>query len=388
MDDEVALRPLRVAFCHFAADFYGGSDRGLHDVVTHLPRERFEPLMLLRHEDPMAEAYRAQGIAVETFHLVPPRKALEPRKQLRFFWHFWPSVLRLRGAIRRFDADVVHVNTLFNLQGPVAARLAGRPLVWHVRELLPGSRVFRVLTRIMNRLATRIVATSQAVADETGLPLSRIDIILRSIDCTRFDELPPRNEARQKLGLRVTGPIVFCPGRIELWKGQHVLVEAMPAILRVHPDTTALFAGAPAVNKPEYYEGLVARCTALGIDDHVHWLGRRDDMPLLMAASDVVVLPSVTPEPFGLTVVEAMAAGVPVVATAAGGPLQTVADGETGLLCAPDDSDALANAVCTLLADPVQAQAMGEAGRQRARTHFSIAREAEELGKLLLKTGL
>jgi glycosyltransferase involved in cell wall biosynthesis len=377
---------MRVAWCHFAADFHGGSDRGLHDVVTHLPRDQFTSLMLLRHEDPMAEVYRAQGIAVETFHLVPPRKALEPLKLLRFFCHFWPAVFRLRRAIRRFNADVVHVNTLFNLQGPAAARLAGRPLVWHVRELLPGSRVFRLLTRIMNRLATRIIATSQAVADETGLPASRIDIVLRSIDCSRFDTLPPASETRRALGLEETAQVIFCPGRIEPWKGQHVLVEALPAVFDAHPEAVALCAGAPAVNKPEYFDALRARCGELDISGRVYWLGRRDDVPALMAASDLVVLPSVTPEPFGLTVVEAMAAGCPVVATAAGGPLQTLANGETGLLARPDDSTDLAAKINAILDEPVRARAMGAAGTLRARELFSIEREAAEIGALLRQT--
>jgi glycosyltransferase involved in cell wall biosynthesis len=383
LDRQPPERPLRVAFCHYAADFHGGSDRGLFDVVAHLPRDRFEPLMLLREGDPLAARYREHGVAVETFALTPPRRALEFAKQVRFFLHFWPSVFRLARTIRRFDADVVHVNTLFNLQGPFAACLARRPLVWHVRELLPDSRVFRLLAWLVGRMSTRIVAMSNAIADELGLAPGRVRVVFGSADLSQFTGLPPRETARATLGLDPGAQALFCPGRFEHWKGQHVLVESLPEVFTAQPGAVALFAGAPAVNKPEYYEGLVKRCEELGIADRVRFLGRRDDVPVIMAASDVLVLPSVTPEPFGLTVVEAMAAGRPVVATAAGGPLDSVADEETGLLARPSDPHDLAAKICTLLADPERARAMGEAGRTRARELFATDREVREMAAVI-----
>lgn len=376
-------RPLRVAFCHYAADFHGGSDRGLYDVVVHLPRDRFEPLMLLREGDPMAARYREHGVPVETFSLTPPRRALEIAKQARFFIKFWPSVFRLARAIRRFDAGVVHVNTLFNLQGPFAACLARRPLVWHVRELLPDSRVFRVLAWLVGRMSTRIVAMSNAIAEEMRLPRDRIRVVFGSADLSLFADLPPREATRAALGLDPAAKAVFCPGRFEHWKGQHVLVEALPDVFAAHAGAVALFAGAPAVNKPEYYAGLVERCTELGIADRVHFLGRRDDVPAIMAASDVLALPSVTPEPFGLTVVEAMAAGCPVVATAAGGPLDSVADGTTGLLARPSDPRDLAAKINEVLADPERARVMGAAGRARARELFSTEHEVREMAAVI-----
>ena len=129
----------RVMFCHYTADVCGGSDRSVFDLATHLPEDRFRVGCVLKTGDPMAEAYREAGVEVSQVRLVHPRRALEWRKQAQFFAAYWPSVFQVARAIRRFRADVVHVNTINNLQGPMAARLAGRPLVWHVRELEKGA---------------------------------------------------------------------------------------------------------------------------------------------------------------------------------------------------------------------------------------------------------
>jgi len=141
--------------------------------------------------------------------------------------------------------------------------------------------------------------------------------------------------------------------------------------------------GAPAANKPEYERRLRARCMELGIEDNVLFTGIRRDIPDILAASSVLVLPSVTPEPFGLTVVEAMAAGCPVVATAAGGPLESVLDGETGWLVPPNDSEAIAERVCRVLEHPRDAEEMGRRGRERARKYFAVERYAHEMAALL-----
>ena len=110
--------------------------------------------------------------------------------------------------------------------------------------------------------------------------------------------------------------------------------------------------------------------------------GIRSDIPRILAASNVLVLPSATPEPFGLTVVEAMAAGCPVVATAAGGPLESVVDGVTGWLVPPNDPQAMAQKIRRALDHPEEARAMGARGRQRAQAHFGVDRYAREMGDL------
>lgn len=374
--------PARIAFCHYTSDVRGGSDRALYDLVAHLDRERYTPCLLLKTGDPMGEAYRALGLDVVEIPFVSPRRALEWRKLAAFFGWFWPHTLRAARQLRRWKVDLVHVNTSNNLQGAVAARLARKPLVWHVRELVPDSRSGALMRALVTRLATRTVAISSAVADSLARCGPRLRTVFDGIDLDPCRAAERDGTLRAEFGIEDSAPVLCCVGRLEPWKGQDVLVEAVPRLLAQRPALHVLMVGGPAVNKPGFSDQLKRRCHELGIERAVHFTGIRDDIPHILAESDVLVLPSVTPEPFGLTVVEAMAAGRPVVATAAGGPLDTVVDGVTGRLVSPGDPACLAGAVLEIIDHPDAAARMGEAGRQRAVERYNIARLAAEMSAL------
>lgn len=372
-----STEPLRVAFCHYSSDVCGGSDLALFEILQHLPRDRYKPAAIIKIGDPLADEYRAMGLEVFTVPLIHPRNALNCAYQARFALRFWPSVYAIARAVKAFNADLIHVNTAYNLQGGIAARLAGRPLVWHVRELADDSFPGRLVLKTVARLATRAVAISSAVAQTLGACKDRLRVITDAVELDAYKTLPDDSAVRRDLNL--DGPAVSCVGRIEPWKGQHVLIEAAPAILEAKPDARILIVGGPAVNKPEYLENLKRRAAELGIAPNVVFTGIRKDIPQVLAASDILVLPSVTPEPFGRTVIEAMAAATPVVATAAGGPLDTVLDGETGFLVPPQDPGPLARKVSWLFDHPEEARAMGQRGRQRAFDHFTMDRVVREL---------
>lgn len=370
--------PLRVLFCHFTADLHGGSDRCLLDLALALPRARITAGLVLRQGDPLAAHYRAAGLHVAEMPLVPPRRAFSPRKFLRWAANLFTGAWQIRNTAREWDADVVHVNTSYNLQGLFGGWLSGRPVVAHVRELGDGllDRSIRMLIR---RLATRIVAISRAVERQVGARAGQCVQIHDGIDLSEYEKLPPKAAARAQIGFPTTKQLVLCVGRLETWKGQHVLVAASPQVLDACPESEIWIVGGPAVNKPEYAEACKSQAAALGVSEAVRFMGVRQDIPLLMAAADVLVLPTCTAEPFGRTVVEAMAAGCPVVATAAGGPLDTVAD---GFLVPPNDSEALAEKIVAVLRDPALAARMGTAGRIRAKTLFSLERHVERMTAL------
>jgi glycosyltransferase involved in cell wall biosynthesis len=156
-------------------------------------------------------------------------------------------------------------------------------------------------------------------------------------------------------------------------KGQEILLAAAPAILRDHPDTTFLLVGGVLNNRTEDMDRLRTLATTLGVASRVRILGFDSDIVAVLAAMDVVVQPSVRPESFGMTVLEAMASGKPVVAAAHGGVLETVRDGETGLLVSPGNAPELAGAINRLLSDPALRERMGAAGRARVEAEFGLA---------------
>jgi glycosyltransferase involved in cell wall biosynthesis len=333
----------------------------------------------------MADRYRDAGVEVFATKLVPPRRALELRKQTGFFFSYWPSVWRIARILRAWRADVVHVNTLNNLQGPIAARLAGKPLVWHVRELGKGGFIDRAMLSMVRLLAARAVAISSAVAQTLSGCGDRVRLVLNAVNLSEYETPPDPSGVREELNIPAKAPLVLVVSRIEPWKGQHVAVNAMPRILEAVPEARLAIVGGPAVNKPEYLAALKARCEQPDLAQRVLFTGIRTDIPRLLAAADVLTQPTATAEPFGRTIVEGMAAGIPVVATAAGGPLDIVDDGKTGLLAPPGEAAPLADAVIRLLSDKDLARQIASNARAAAFERFSLDRVVRQMEAVLLE---
>ncbi|MEE2710535.1 MAG: glycosyltransferase, partial [Gemmatimonadota bacterium] len=182
-------------------------------------------------------------------------------------------------------------------------------------------------------------------------------------------------------------PVVSIFSRLDRWKGHTYFLQAAACVASEFPDARFLVVGALTFDDPEYADDLHALTRELDLEDRVTYLGFRQDIADLMAASDIIVHASILPEPLGLTPMEAQAAGKPVVAVGAGGVLETVADGETGLLVPARDAGAMADALLDLLRRPDRRRRMGEAGRARAETLFDLnvnAQRVQDVYKSLL----
>ena len=337
----------------------GGSDRALARTVRSLTDEGWECHIALPAASPMASEFAAAGA---TLHVVPMRRITTSGSVGYWLGYLaaWPwSVARLARLARRLDAGVVHSNSLHTWYGWAAAALAGRPHVWHAREIVVQSRAALAVERwLCAHFADTVVAVSGAVAAQ--LRPGNVVVVYDRLDGQEFG--PGRAGAfRSRIGVADSAVVVGSAGRIDTWKGLDVLLDALPELQRRRPDLEVVIAGAPVAGKEAFADRLAARARAL---PGVHWLGERADVAELMADLDVLVLASTEPEPFGLAAVEALASGVPVVATAAGGPLEILGPdpGDAGRLVRPRDPEGLAGAVLALLPEGPSSTA-----RRRAR---------------------
>ena len=216
-------------------------------------------------------------------------------------------------------------------------------------------------------------------------------VVYPGVEMDRFDsdKLPTPAEAKRRLGLPLEGPIIGIVGRLQHWKGMHVLVEALPQILRTHPNTHCVLVGGDHALEPDYPAFLRTQIDRLALADKVTLTGLQANVPEWMQAMDVIVHAS-DHEPFGIVVIEAMALGKPVVAGDTAGPTEVITDGVHGLLTPYGDAPALAGAVLRYLDDPEFAQQTGAAARIRAQ-EFSTRRYAENcvaaLQSLMAKDG-
>jgi len=280
-------------------------------------------------------------------------------------------VWELHRLFRRERPDVVHTHgwgTL--LEGMVAARLAGVPSVVHGEHgTLQVKPHQRWLQRRAWSSANRVLSVSSRLADrmatEMKVSVERITTIRNGVDLSRFNP-SDRAAARTALDLPNDALVLGTVGRLVPVKDHATLLEAVALLKRDGLETTVVISGDGPLR-----ESICARAEALGIQDQVRLMGHRTDVEVVMAALDIFVLSSAS-EGLSNTILEAMATGLPVVATRVGGADELVCDGETGILVAPGSPEKMATALVTLLTDEPRRRAMGIAGRHRVEAEFAL----------------
>lgn len=382
--------PVRVLYLQSNSEI-GGSDVCLLRIVENLDPSRFRAVVALPSRGPLAKAFEERGAKVV---VVGSMLKLTTRRgrlyHLRFLANYPAAVARLVRLIRREQIDLVHTNTLHNLYGCVAARLARRPHVWHVREIVfQSAAVRRLEVFLARRFADRVVAVSRAAAEMfrsgDGEYPPHLRVMWDAVDLARFNPRNGGGRIRSEQRVSPGAPLVGLVGRLDHCKGVEVFLRAAAMCREEFPEARYLVCGGEVEGQEEVARDAARLAAELGLTDAVRFTGWRygpEEMPEVHAALDVLVSASTRPESFGLVLAEAMATGKPVVATNHGGPREVCVKGETALMVPPRDARATADAILALLGDPARARALGGAGRERAERHFDGRRRARELHAL------
>ena len=385
-------RAPRVLYLNPTADLYGASRCLLNLLAQRTPLGWAAEVILPAH-GALEDALHA--IAIPT-HIVPnltvARKELLGPRGLApsLAGTLLPSTLEVARIARAMRADIIHTNSTVVLSGAFAARLAHTPHVWHVREITATtSRLWRWYGPLMLRTSQRVLCVSHSAADQfAAFPRSeRTQIIYDGFDPARSEYLPGRAQARQSFGLPSDALVIGSMGYLNPRKGADALIEALALVKAGYAGKVmALIAGEPYPGYEHYVEGLRARVERLGLKGDVVFTGFIDDVARFYAAIDLFALPTHEPEGFGLTLLEAAAAGLPALATGLGGAREVIEDGVTGTLIPLGASAALtaelAQAILALGRDPVRRRAMGVAAQRRALAQFSLAQTIDQTQRL------
>ncbi len=375
----------------------GGSVISLYELVRGLDRDRYEPVVLFHGPNPYRGRFQALGVKVivlsDKTPSAPPdgpqwdiaaslgqysRRWSEGYRAAKQFYLLLrrdvPLARRVARIIREEAVDLVHHNNTLsgNRATVMAARMAGVSQVCHVRMLHRLSFVERPLVRWVDAFVYISRAVEQLYQSQ-GVPAEKGQVIHNPIDVERFEQADDTADLRAELGLNGGDQLISNVGRLDWWKGHDDFLQAMAEVVRFHPNARALIVGTPGstATSQAYYRRLQRLVADLGLSQHVIFTGFRNDVPRIIAASDVVVHSASEPEPFGRVVVEAMAAGRPVVATAAGGVLDIVEDRVTGLLVPPKSPSTMADAIRHLLQNRERGQQMGQRAQRQAKSRFS-----------------
>ena len=352
--------PVRVTLAITDLDV-GGAERALVALALGLDRARWRPTVAcLAGEGALAGPLRDAGIEVVCLGVSPRRPVAAVGALTRAFRRERPAIVQ---------SFLFHANIASRL----AARRAGRPPVvggLRVAERRRSRRWHLTLDRLTAPLGVGSVCVSRGVErfsiKQGKLDPDRLVVIPNGVDPARFDAATPVD--RGSIGVPEDAVLALYVGRLDPQKGLNDLFRAAGHVARNCPAWHLVLAG----DGPLRAE-LVARSELAGLAGRVHWLGRRDDVPGLLRAADLLVLPSLW-EGMPNVVLEAMAAGLPVVATQVEGTEDLVIPGQTGWLVPPNRSGPLADALLAAATDPDRRRAYGQAGRARVEAEFTPGR--------------
>jgi glycosyltransferase involved in cell wall biosynthesis len=289
--------------------------------------------------------------------------------------------------IRNERVQVVHAHEFGSIiGGSMIRRWTSPPLVAtvHGREYLAVSRRRQTMFRWLTRPCDRIVAVSNSVAtflsDTVRVSAARIETIYNGIDLGTYHRNGKASSLRLELGIGPEDRVITAVGSLYPVKGQRFLIRAMPAILHRVPTATCLLVGHGHLRTE-----LEREVQDMGLGRSVHFLGYRQDVPALLGMSDLFVLPSLS-EGLPLSLLEAMAAGCPVVATSVGGNTEVVRDGVTGYLLPPERPDLIADRIIRLLVEREAASAMVARAQADIKRRFSAEAMVDRYERLFERT--
>jgi len=372
----------RVLFLDHTGEL-GGAELSLLGLASGLP---FSSHVLLLSDGPFRNRLLEAGVSVEIMPSSSGLHAVKRESRIRSLLASIPAVLSLvrRVAKKAKGYDVIYANSQKAfVVAALSSMICRRPVIWHLRDIL-DSEHFSNTTRkavifLANYRANKVITNSKATEKAfhvAGGDKGITDVIYNAIDPGPFEikNLSVINCIRNSLVPNNT-LLVGVFGRLAEWKGQHILIEAMKDLTGIH----AVIIGGGLFGEEKYEDQLKEQVINSGLQDRVHFLGFRSDIPELMKAMDIIVHTSIAPEPFGRVVVEGMLAERPVIASRAGGVLEIIDENKTGLLVNPGSPTELARAIKRLINDQDLSRRLAEEAKQEALARFSPDRMLNQI---------
>lgn len=350
----------------------GGGEIAIVNIAANLDPTKYRAALLVPADGQMAERWRSLGQPV---HIIPFRGVTE--YFIPAIWTRFPIVDKMEALMRREHIDLVHSDYHALPFAVTAAHRAGIPTIWTTMGWWTRPKRWQhdLFRQPAGTLALSESVRVGYVGDPPFMPADEIVVCYPGADAERFHPDVDGTRVRFQAGVSQDAPVVALAARFQKVKGHHTFQAMARQVALQIPEARFIVAGenVHGQSSDEAYkqEILSAAREDKLLRDRMIYLGFRDDVERVFAAADVVVCPSEF-ESYGLSVVEAMACGKPVVSTRRGGPSETVVHGETGFLVDPGDAEGFARHVIELLRNPDLRARMGAAARERAVEKFSI----------------
>ena len=374
------IKTRHILFLQSSSEQYG-SGKIILQVLKLYRSEGLTPVVVLTGPGPLVEELKAEGFIVRIQNLgILRRKYVNPAGLLNRFRKNLKAYRFLDQLHSEFKFELVYSNTLAVILGAYWAKKNRLPHIWHIHEILPGPALLvKLLSKMIDSSTPRPIAVSEAVVNhwKAKLKLAKPEVIHNGIPYDEFLKTYPA--AKSQLGLPVDKLIITMIGRINPGKGQLFFLEMASRISRTFPQCHFVLVGDPFPGYECIQEEIRFAIIEKGLSEKVIDLGFRTDVPKILAASDIFVLPSILPDSFPTVILEAMASGKPIVATRSGGASEMILEGETGFLIPIGDVEKGIEKFSKLIENEAMRLEMGKAGRSRVLKDYSLKAFEEKI---------
>ena len=381
--------PMRVAYVNSDGEF-SGAEINLLQTVEAVPRDRVAPLFLVPSDSEFDRQVRASGVPTIAVPLGRARLGWNPILLVSGLLTIAAGAVKVGLALRKVGVDVVHANSIrAGLMVSMGWVFHRRPVVWSAHDFLPRGVIGAAIGLIARESASMVIANSDAVlqdARDGRWFVPKLCRIYPVVPSWMFERGKP-GAGRAAWGIADDAFVVGYVGQITPWKRVHDAIVAFEIVADEVPGSRMIVAGAAKFRSENqrYLEHLLELSRRLGLEERILFVGFQADLLNLYGALDVLLHPAAR-EPFGRVVAEAMAQGVPVVATAEGGVPEIVQDGVTGFLCQGGDVESMGRSLVALAREPNLRHQFGSAGMRRARACFHVDQAVRELLDVYLAT--
>jgi len=366
--------PKKILYVTSVASHWG-SEQSLLILLKHLSKRHYSPFLLTVSGSLQQELEQNR---------IPYKVFLSHTLTRKHMTEFIRLVCQLAWFIKKNKFALVHSNDIHAAQyTAVAARLARVPSILHIRNI-GLEDWFGWKNAAIFKLATKTIAISQETKTsllKVGVSPSKIELIPNAVDLDRFNEAVSGEVFRQEVGATNAEFLIGVVGRIVPHKGQDFFIQSIPDILDLFPNSRFVIIGADTTVDNHFSNSLQNLITQFDLKTKVHFSGFKEDVPEVMKALDILVVPSLC-ESFGRVLIEAMATKTPVVATTVGGIPDIVEDEINGMLVPVKDPKAISQAVIRLLSDEELYQAISKNGRMKVEKSFSLPTHVSKIEKL------
>ncbi len=408
--------PARILYIDLAP-YPGGSIISLAQLVAGLDRAQWRPMVVLSQQNPFS-GFAEMGIDV-VYVPTPQWERLakarsgpsssvasgghpDPAFKRTVLWRIggemrrWgrdilPVVRALQPIINAFQPHLIHLNDALPLvrHGILAAKLTRTPVINHSRSFVLPHQLDRrwLLPSLRGMIFISNAVARAQLQDVSSPPPSRV--IPNPVNLDLFQRRDASHVFRREIGLPDDAPVIAMVGRIVPWKGQHVFIEAFARLLPQVPGAHAVIIGdTDTMLGQQYKETLMTRSHELHVQQHLHWLGHRADVPNILKECDLLVHCSVEPEPFGRVIIEGMAAGTPVIGSRAGGVPEIIQHEVNGLLTPPGDVAALSTAMLRLLTDQTLRARVIAHGQRAVKQRYTVEKHVQAVTEFYRELGI